>query len=92
MGKFKKYGFTDESEADIYIEALGTETDEEGNTYRTHGNHIVKLGFVGVSGKYMVDIMWVDKKDKDWKDFRHKLNGKPNYHTFFGIEYSDNTV
>jgi hypothetical protein len=99
MRKFKKYGFTDEVEADSYISDLGEDNK----------NHIVKVGFYVVtqgeydeqgnettppvlSDKYMVDMMWVDKKDKDWKDFRYKLNGEPNYHTFFGIEYSDNTV
>jgi len=82
MKKFKKYGFTDEAEADSYIDALGTEEEPTRNA-------IVKCGFV--DGLYMVDMMWRDKKDKDWKDFRYKLNGKQNYHTFAGIDYSDNT-
>ena len=82
MGQFKKYAFTDEAEAQSYIDALGTEEEPTRNA-------IIKCGFV--NGSYMVDVDWVDKKDKDWKDFRFKLNGAPNYHDIAGRVYSDNT-
>jgi len=88
--KFKKYEFTDEIEADLFIENLGE-----------HKNHIVKLGYVVIergdeetpptySDKYSVDVIWIDGKDKDWKSKRIKLNGKKNSHTFYGWEYTDN--
>ena len=109
MRKFKKYEFTDEAEAQSYIDALGTEADEDGNTYPTHNNHIVKIGHVVItageydeqgnettppimSENYLVDVIWVDGKDKDWKDKRIKLNGRKSSHTFYGWEYSDNTI
>lgn len=96
MKKFKKYEFTDEAEADQFIESLGE-----------HDNDIVKLGFLIVtpsvydeqgeeitppifSDRYSVDVIWHNGKDKDWKDQRIKLNGKHNSHLFGGWEYSDN--
>ena len=96
MRKFKKYEFDSEDQTDLFISGLGK-----------HNNAIVKLGFLVVepaiydgtneitpavfSDKYSVDVIWSDGKDKDWKDYRIKLNGKKNSHTFYGWEYSDNT-
>ena len=93
--KFKKYEFTDEIEADLFIENLGE-----------HKNHIVKLGYLVVeqaeynegdiitppilTDGYCVDVIWIDNKDKDWKDKRIKLNGRKNSHIFYGWEYTDN--
>jgi len=82
--KFKKYEFTNETEANLFIKNLGI--DEDGNA--THKNHIVKLGYL--DDNYCVDVIWIDGKDKDWKSKRIKLNGKKNSHTFYGWEYSDN--
>lgn len=97
MKKFKKYEYDSEAQANQFIEALGE-----------HDNDIVKLGFLEIpaiyneegeeitpsffSDKYSVDVIWHDGKDKDWKDYRIKLNGKRNSHTFAGWQYSDNTV
>lgn len=46
---FKKYEFTDQEEAESFIDALPNETDEEGETYPTHKHTIVKLGHVVVT-------------------------------------------
>lgn len=46
---FKKYEFTDQEEAERFIDALPNETDEEGETYPTHKHTIVKLGHVVVT-------------------------------------------
>ena len=83
MGQFKKYAFTDATEAQSYIDGLGL--DEDGQP--THNNAIIKVGFYVVtpatydeegneltpailSDGYMVDVDWNDKKDKLWKAFR----------------------
>jgi len=106
MGKFKKYEFDSEAQADEYINNL-TDQDEEGNDI-AHGNHIIKLGFITISPEklykngnvkkeavinnmYSVDVVWMNKKDKDWKAFRIKLKGKPSSHEIFGLTYSDDT-
>jgi len=107
MANFKKYGFTDKAEAKTYIDAL-TVTDEDGNEITHNnaivecGFIVVTPGEYDEEGnettppilsdKYIVDVLWNDKKDKDWKDFRYKLNGVKNYHTFAGVSYSDDTV
>lgn len=107
--KFKKYEYISEEEANLYIDNLGYEIDEDGNKYPTHGNHIVKIGYIVLeqgtydeegneltppifSDKYSVDVIWVNGKDKDWKDKRIKLNGNKNSHSFYGWEYSDDTI
>ena len=46
MNKIGKYEFTNESTAKSKIAALGTATDEDGNTYPTHKHCIVKLGYI----------------------------------------------
>ena len=46
MRKIGKYEFTNESTAKSKIAALGTATDEDGNTYPTHKHTIVKLGYI----------------------------------------------
>lgn len=98
MGKFKKYAFTDQAEAQSYIDALGDEHNnsiivighyvETPATYDEEGNELTPAI---LSEGFMVDVDWNDKKDKDWKDFRFKLNGAPNYHDIAGRTYSDNT-
>ena len=39
-----KYEFLNEAQALSKIDALGTQTDEDGNTYPTHKHSIVHLG------------------------------------------------
>lgn len=90
MKKFKKYEFLSEEQANLFIDDLGFGIDEDDNKYPTHLNDIVKLGYL--SDKFSVDVIWHDQKDKDWKDYRIKLNGKHNSHTFMGWGYSDNTI
>jgi len=105
MKKFKKYEFIDESECDLFIENLGI--DEDGNpTHKNHivklGHIVIENGEYDEDGNettppiysetYCVDVIWVDGKDKDWKDKRIKLNGRKNSHTFYGWEYSDDTI
>jgi len=53
MKKIGKYEFTNKAQADTAIEALGVGTDEEGNSYPTHGHTIVRLGnIVTTPGEY----------------------------------------
>ena len=103
MKKFKKYEFDSEGQADLFIENLGI--DEDGNkthsneiiklgfltiehaTYDEDNNELTPIIY---SDKYSVDVIWHDQKDKDWKDYRIKLNGKENSHLFGGWDYSDN--
>lgn len=98
MKKFKKYEFESEEQAKQYIDALGENNNDivelgflviEQGTYDDDGNVITPPT---MSDKYSVDVIWHDKKDKDWKDFRIKLNGKQNSHSFMGWNYSDSTV
>lgn len=50
---FKKYEFTDQTEAESFIDALPNETNEDGETYPTHKHTIVKLGQVVITpGEY----------------------------------------
>ncbi len=49
MNTFRKYSFGSKSAATTKINALGTATDEEGNTYPTHKNAIVHLGNIVVT-------------------------------------------
>ena len=50
---FKKYEFTDQTEAESFIDGLPHETNEEGETYPAHAHTIVKLGQVVVTpGEY----------------------------------------
>ncbi len=44
MRKFRKYSFGSKGACTTKINALGTETDENGNTYPTHNHAIVHLG------------------------------------------------
>ena len=46
---FKKYEFTDQTEAESFIDGLPHETDEDGETYQAHKHTIVKLGYVVVT-------------------------------------------
>jgi len=108
MKMFKKYEFDSEQHAQTFIDALGTQTVDgvdypthsndivkmghlitAKGTYDQDGN---ELTAPVISAMFSVDVIWHDKKDKDWKDHRIKLNGKENSHTFMGWEYSDNTI
>ncbi len=101
MRKFKKYGFVDEAEADSYIANLSTEEQPTNNAVVKCGFIVLAPGEYDEDGnettppilseEYLVDVMWVDEKDKDWKSKRIKLKGKKNYHTFAGVDYSDST-
>lgn len=71
-----KYAFNSKEQAQDKIEDLGTSTDDYGNTYPTHSNTVVELGFEvvsepvldgedvieeGVFGtEYLVDVIWHD--------------------------------
>lgn len=51
--KLGKYEFPDATVAQVNIDALGIATDEDGNTYATHNNGIVKLGNIVLTpGEY----------------------------------------
>ena len=49
MNKIGKYEFTNESTDKSKIAALGTATDEDGNTYPTHKHCIVELGNIVIT-------------------------------------------
>ena len=49
MKYFRKYQFGSKGAATAKINALGTATDEEGNTYPTHKHAIVHLGNIVVT-------------------------------------------
>lgn len=50
---FKKYEFTDQTEAESFIDGLPHETNEEGETHPAHAHTIVKLGQVVITpGEY----------------------------------------
>ncbi len=49
MNKIGKYEFTNESTAKSKIAALGTATDDDGNTYPTHKHCIVELGNIVIT-------------------------------------------
>jgi hypothetical protein len=71
-----KYAFNSKEQAQDKIEALGVETDEEGNTYPTHKHTVVELGLEVISEPtiedgeiveegllgtdYLVDVLWHD--------------------------------
>ena len=46
MIKIAKYEFDSKEQAETKINALGTETDENGNEYPTHKHTIVQLGYI----------------------------------------------
>ena len=46
MNKIGKYEFDSLEQAESKINALGTSTDEDGNTYPAHKHCIVKLGYI----------------------------------------------
>jgi len=53
MNKIGKYEFDSLEQAESKINALGTSTDEDGNTYPTHKHCIVELGnIVIIPGDY----------------------------------------
>ena len=98
MKMFKKYEFDDAAQAQSFIDALGENENDivklgylttTPGIYDSEGNGITSPI---LSDKYSVDVIWHDKKDKDWKDQRIKLNGKDNSHDFMGWTYSDNTI
>ena len=101
MRKFKKYEFTDEAECDLYI----TNLEEHTNNIVKLGYAVVIDGVYDEQGNettppvltdgYVADVIWNDNKDKDWKDKRIKIKdteGRKNYHTFSGWDYSDETT
>ena len=49
MNTFRKYQFGSKGAATAKINALGTATDDDGNTYPTHKNAIVHLGNIVVT-------------------------------------------
>ena len=49
MNTFRKYQFGSKGAATTKINALGTATDEDGNTYPTHNHAIVHLGNIVVT-------------------------------------------
>ena len=82
MKIFRKYKFTDKTEADNMITALGV--NEEGNP--THKHEIVRLGhLVETEGTYdeqgnqitapiytttyHVDVLWDNEEDVNWSNF-----------------------
>jgi len=53
MKKIGKYEFANKAQADTAINALGVDTDEEGNSYPTHKHTIVILGnIITTLGEY----------------------------------------
>lgn len=51
--KIGKYEFINQEQAQTKIDALGLETDENGNNYPTHNNTVVKLGYITLEqGEY----------------------------------------
>ena len=46
MNKIGKYEFNSSVQADDMIAALGTSTDEDGNTYPSHNHCVVRLGYI----------------------------------------------
>jgi len=108
MKKFKKYEFDSQDHAQEFIDDLGFEIlDGEKHPTHSNdvvklGYLVTAIGIYDndgnqitppvLSAMFSVDVIWKDKKDKDWKDHRIKLNGKDNSHAFMGWEYSDNTI
>ena len=75
--KIGKYEFNSQEQAKTKIEGLGVETDENGNTYPTHNNTIVELGYITLEqgqydegGNVIVEPVLSDKYSVDvlWQD------------------------
>ena len=90
-----KYEFNSEEQAKEKIEWLGTETNEEGETYQTHNHTVVELGSEG--NKYLVDVLWQDlEPDEDgeidhphgWKTYSVDIDTE-GIHRFLGLSYQD---
>ena len=90
-----KYEFNSEEQATEKIEWLGTETNEEGETYSTHNHTVVELGSEGT--KYLVDVLWQDlEPDEDgeidhphgWKTYSVDIDTE-GIHSFLGLNYQD---
>lgn len=69
---FKKYEFNSQEQAEQKINALGTDTDENGNQYNTHNHTVVKLGYLWVTpptfdedGEVVTDGVASDKYSVD---------------------------
>ena len=92
MNKIGKYEFTNESTAKSKIAALGTATDEDGNTYPTHKHCIVELGNIVITpGDYdeegselappVKSVMY--HVDVLWKDLTINEDGDLPYCNYF---------
>ena len=90
-----KYEFNSEEQAKEKIEWLGTETNEDGETYPTHNHTVVELGSEG--NKYLVDVLWQDLEvDKDgeidhphgWKTYSVDIETE-GIHGFLGLSYQE---
>lgn len=93
--KIAKYEFPDATIAQVNIDALGTATDEDGNTYPTHNNGIVRLGNIVLTpgeydeeGNEVVAPVLSDKYHVDvcWVDLNDSVDedGNPVYATHPG--------
>ncbi len=90
-----KYEFNSEEQAKEKIEWLGTETNEEGETYPTHNHTVVELGSEGT--KYLVDVLWnnLDLEEDGsvdhphgWKTYSVDIDTE-GIHSFLGLKYQD---
>ena len=90
-----KYEFNSEEQAKEKIEWLGTETNEEGETYQTHNHTVVELGPEG--NKYLVDVLWnnLDLEEDGsvdhphgWKTYSVDIDTE-GIHRFLGLSYQD---
>ena len=72
-----KYEFDSQEQAKAKIEGLGTYTDENGNTYPTHNNSVVELGYIALEqgvydndGNVITEPVLSDKYSVDvlWTD------------------------
>jgi len=87
-----KYAFNSKEQAQDKIEALGVETDEEGNKYQTHKHTVVELGLEVISepviedgeivdegllgSDYLVDVLWRDLEADEDGEIDHPYGWK----------------
>ena len=90
-----KYAFNSKEQAEEKIEWLGTETNEEGETYPTHNHTVVELGSDG--SDYLVDVLWHDLEIEEdgsvdhphgWKTYSVDIDSE-GIHAFLGLSYQD---
>ena len=84
MIKIAKYEFDSKEQVETKINALGVETDENGNEYPTHKHTIVHLGnivltpaVIGEDGEVETEALLSDKWHVDvlWKDLEADEDG-----------------